>query len=92
MCDGKRWPIDAALIHNVGRWPVTWRRIMKTLFTALALATLIAAPAFTKSAAAARARDASQWEQNYNGYYRGYPLEDWYRTDGGESSCEQSRE
>ena len=49
---------------------------------ALALATLIAAPAFTKSAVAARARDASQWEQNYNGYYRGYPLEDWYRTDG----------
>jgi hypothetical protein len=42
---------------------------MKTLFTALALATLIAAPAFTKSAVAARA-------------YRGYPLEDWYRTDG----------
>jgi len=37
---------------------------------------------FTQSAAAARARDASQWEQNYNGYYRGYPLEDWYRTDG----------
>jgi hypothetical protein len=32
--------------------------------------------------AAARARDATQWEQNYNGYYRGYPLEDWYRTDG----------
>jgi hypothetical protein len=55
---------------------------MKTLFTALALATLIAAPAFTKSAAAARARDASQWEQNYNGYYRGYALEDWYRTGG----------
>ena len=55
---------------------------MKTLFTALALATLIAAPAFTQSAAAARARDASQREQNYNGYYRGYPLEDWYRTDG----------
>jgi hypothetical protein len=53
---------------------------MKTLFAALALATLIAAPAFTRPAAAARARDAR--EQNYNGYYRGYPLEDWYRTDG----------
>ena len=53
---------------------------MKTLFTALAMATLIAAPAFTKSAVAARARDASQWEQNF--YYRGYPPEDWYRTDG----------
>ena len=33
---------------------------MKTLLTTLALATLIVAPAFTKSAAAARARDASQ--------------------------------
>ena len=55
---------------------------MKTLFTVLTLATLIAAPAFTQSAAAARARDAGQWEQNYNGYYRGYPLKDWYTTDG----------
>ena len=54
---------------------------MKTLFTALALATLIAAPAFTKSAVAARARDASQWEQNYNGYYR-ESLEEWYKNNG----------
>jgi hypothetical protein len=51
---------------------------MKMLFATLALATLIVTP----SAAAARARDGSLWEQNYNGYYRGYPLEDWYRTDG----------
>jgi hypothetical protein len=81
--DGKRWLIGrCADAQILGRWSVTGRRIMKTLFTALALATLIAAPAFTQSAAAARARDASQWEQNYNGYYRGYPLEDWYRTDG----------
>jgi hypothetical protein len=56
---------------------------MKTLIAALALTTLIAAPAFTQSAAAATnaGRDASQLGQNSNGYYRGYPLEDWYRTD-----------
>jgi hypothetical protein len=56
---------------------------MKTLIAVLALATLIAAPAFTQSAAAApnAGRDASPSGQNYNGYYRGYPLEDWYRTD-----------
>jgi hypothetical protein len=57
---------------------------MKTLIAALALATLIAEPAFIQSAAAAprAGRDASQSGQNYNGYYRGYPLEEWYRTDG----------
>jgi hypothetical protein len=46
---------------------------MKTLIAALALATLIAAPAFTPSAAAATnaGRNASQSGQNYNGYYRG---------------------
>jgi hypothetical protein len=56
---------------------------MKTLIAALALATLVAAPAFTQSAAAATSarRDTSQSGQNSNGYYRGYPLEDWYRPD-----------
>jgi hypothetical protein len=55
---------------------------MKTLIAALALATLVAAPAFTQSAAATSARrDTSQSGQNSNGYYRGYPLEDWYRPD-----------
>ena len=52
---------------------------MKTLITALALATLIAVPAFTQSAAAApkARRDAGQSGQNYNdsyyngGYYNG---------------------
>jgi hypothetical protein len=82
MCDGKRWLIGrCADAQIVGRWSVTWRRIMKTLFTALALATLIAAPAFTKPAAAARPRDASQWKQNYNGYYR-ESLEEWYKNNG----------
>ena len=55
---------------------------MKTLLTALALATFIAAPAFIQPASARNAgRDTSQSGQSYNGYYRGYPLEDWYRTD-----------
>jgi hypothetical protein len=55
---------------------------MKTLITALALASLIAGPAFIHPSVARTARpDAGQSEQNYNGYYRGYPLEDWYRTD-----------
>jgi len=65
---------------------------MKTLFTALALATLIAAPAFTKSAAAARARDASQWEQNYNGYTGDTHWRTGTGPMAGESSCERSRE
>jgi hypothetical protein len=65
---------------------------MKMLFTALALATLIAAPAFTKSAAAARARDASQWEQNYNGYYRDTHWRTGTGPMAGESSYERSRE
>jgi hypothetical protein len=67
---------------------------MKMLIAALALAALIAAPSFTQPAAAARKAggdaaaahkagpDACQSGQNYNGCYRGYPLEEWYRTDG----------
>ena len=55
---------------------------MKTLIAVLAFVTFIAAPAFIEPAAARSAgRDASQSGQNHNGYYRGYPLEDWYRTD-----------
>jgi hypothetical protein len=53
---------------------------MKTLLTALALATFTTA--FIQPAAARNAgRNTSQSGQSYNGYYRGYPLEDWYRTD-----------
>ncbi|MBV8321252.1 MAG: hypothetical protein JO049_11330 [Hyphomicrobiales bacterium] len=54
---------------------------MKLLITALALATLIAA---TQSAAAAPGdrRDVGQPGQGYDGTYQGYPLSDWYRTDG----------
>jgi hypothetical protein len=46
---------------------------MKTIIAALALATLIAVPAFIQSAAAA---------PGAGGYYQGYPLEQWYRPDG----------
>ena len=54
---------------------------MKLLITALALAALIAA---TQSAAAAPGdrRDVGQPGQGYDGTYQGYPLSDWYRTDG----------
>jgi len=55
---------------------------MKTLITALALASLIAAPAFTLAANAQTndRRDPGQWEQN-SGSYKGQPLSDWYRSD-----------
>ena len=56
---------------------------MKTLITALALATLIAAPAFSQSAAAAASntgRDTCQSQQNENCYWRGYPLWQWYSS------------
>jgi len=56
---------------------------MKTLFTALALATLVAAPAFTHSAAAAvrkTDRDVCQSGQSDNCYYQGYPLWQWYAS------------
>jgi len=54
---------------------------MKTLITALALATLISA---THSAVAAPRdrRDAGQSGQNSAGTYQGYPLSEWYRTYG----------
>jgi hypothetical protein len=59
---------------------------MKALIPALALAALIAAPAFTQSAAAApkvsrAAAQSAQSGKSGSGYYRGYPLEQWYRTD-----------
>ena len=56
---------------------------MKTLIAALNLATLVIAPALLASAHAAphRARgDAAG--QNSGGTYQGYPLSEWYRTDG----------
>jgi hypothetical protein len=54
--------------------------MMKTIITALALATLAA---FTQAATAApyERRDAGQIDQSYNGTYQGYPLREWYRED-----------
>jgi hypothetical protein len=57
-------------------------RVMKMFITALVLATVVCAPAFIQPAAARNtAAEANRSGQNNNGYYRGYPLEDWYRTD-----------
>jgi hypothetical protein len=69
---------------------------MKTLIATLTLATLIAVPAFTQSAAAGpqARRDVGQTQRNYNNsyynggyykhngtlYYRGYPLSEWDRV------------
>ena len=56
---------------------------MKTLITALALAILVAAPAFSLSAVPAAhktGRDTCQSQQNDKCYYRGYPLWQWYSS------------
>jgi len=52
--------------------------MMKTLITALALATLVAAPAFTQGANAAP-NDRGLYQGHVT--YQGYPLNEWYRTD-----------
>jgi hypothetical protein len=56
-------------------------RVMKMFISALVLATVVCAPAFITAAARNTAAEANQSGRNNNGYYRGYPLEDWYRTD-----------
>jgi opacity protein-like surface antigen len=48
---------------------------MKTLVAAAILAMAIASPALAQ-----RAPSAPQQGQS-NGYYNGYPLQDWYRDD-----------
>jgi hypothetical protein len=67
---------------------------MKTLIAALAFASLIAAPTFTRPVAAAArkagggdaaaalkaGRDACQSGQNDQCYWRGYPLWQWYSS------------
>jgi hypothetical protein len=56
---------------------------MKTLIAALTLATLIIAPALLASAhAAPHSARGDAAEQNAGGTYQGYPLSEWYRTDG----------
>jgi hypothetical protein len=52
---------------------------MKTVLAALALATLIAAPAFTTSANAANDRVGGF--QSNEGSYMGQPLKNWYTVD-----------
>jgi hypothetical protein len=53
---------------------------MKSIITALVLATLTALTQ-TTSAAPYERRDAGQIDQSYNGSYQGTPLRDWYRSD-----------
>jgi hypothetical protein len=48
---------------------------MKTLVAAAILAMAIASPAL------AQRQSAPQQGQQSNGYYNGYPLQDWYRDD-----------
>ena len=56
---------------------------MKTLIAALALASLVIAPALLASAQAApRSERGGAAGQNSGGTYQGYPLSEWYRTDG----------
>jgi hypothetical protein len=54
---------------------------MKTLIAALTLATLIV-PALFGSAHAPRHERGDAAGQNSGGTYQGYPLSEWYRTDG----------
>ena len=49
---------------------------MKTL-----IATVILAMAAVSPALAQRAQSAPQQGYQQNGYYNGYPLSEWYRTD-----------
>ncbi|HEU4357852.1 MAG TPA: hypothetical protein VFR54_05300 [Xanthobacteraceae bacterium] len=49
---------------------------MKTL-----VATVILAMAAVSPALAQRAQSAPQQGYQQNGYYNGYPLQEWYRTD-----------
>jgi hypothetical protein len=51
---------------------------MKMLIAALALATLIAAPAL---ATVPSDRGAQSQSYSGGGTYKGYPLSDWYRPD-----------
>ena len=51
---------------------------MKTLVATVILAMAAASPALAQ-----RARSAPQqgYQSQQNGYYNGYPLQDWYRDD-----------
>ena len=56
---------------------------MKALIAALTLASLVIASALLASAQAApRSERGGAAGQNSGGTYQGYPLSEWYRTDG----------
>jgi hypothetical protein len=56
---------------------------MKTLIAALTLATFVFAPVALASAhAASRTERGNAAGENAGGTYQGYPLSEWYRTDG----------
>jgi hypothetical protein len=64
-------------LANVGRLrEISKEKILKTLFATLILAMAIASPALAQ-----RAQSAPQQGYQQNGYYNGYPLSQWYRTD-----------
>ena len=64
-------------LANVGRVrEISKEKIMKTLFATLILAMAIASPALAQ-----RTQSAPQQGYQQNGYYNGYPLREWYRTD-----------
>jgi len=57
--------------------------MMKSIITAVAFSSLVAAAVATQSATAAPwdRPDASQIDRSYNGTYQGAPLREWYRVD-----------
>jgi hypothetical protein len=54
---------------------------MKTLIAALTLATFVFAP-LASAHAAPRTERGNAAGENAGGTYQGYPLSEWYRTDG----------
>jgi hypothetical protein len=56
--------------------------MMKSIITAVAFSSLVAAVATQSATAAPWDRpDASQIDRSYNGTYQGAPLREWYRGD-----------
>src|SRR5438445_191155 len=55
---------------------ISKEKIMKTVFATLILAIAIASPALAQ-----RSQSAPKQGYQQNGYYNGYPLSEWYRTD-----------
>ena len=70
-CTYELWLANVARVRDLAK-----EKIMKTLFATLVLAMTIASPALAQ-----RAQSAPQQGYQQNGYYNGYPLSEWYRTD-----------